>query len=443
MNIDNASKTALERLWQAGFAAWLVGGCVRDYLLGLQPKDMDITTSATPEQTKEVFADCLSIDTGIKHGTVTVCVAGEFLEITTYRIDGLYLDGRRPENIIFTDSLREDLARRDFTINAMAYAPGQELQDFFGGRRDLEQGLIRAVGNAEQRFQEDALRILRAMRFASVLGFEIEENTARAMVAQCELLRNLSAERIFSELKKILCGKAVRPVLLKYAPVLDIILPELSAMRGFVQYNHHHEFDVWEHTLRVVEGIEPLPHLRWAALLHDVGKPSTFSRDENGEGHFYKHPLVSEQLASDILHRLKADNALTDRVLNLVKNHDRSLEPNRIVIKRILNSLGAEVFFDLLALKQADCRGRKEMVEVGTQEFFAQCRDIAEQIIAEQQAFSLRDLAVDGRDIIALGVPAGKRVGSMLAELLEEIIQENLPNEKTVLLGYLKNKYQI
>ena len=282
--------TALARLHDAGYEAYIVGGCVRDRIMGREPKDYDITTSALPEQTAAVFAGERIIETGMKHGTVTVLLDGEPLEITTFRIDGTYSDSRHPDAVTFTPSLREDLARRDFTMNAMAYSSETGLVDPFGGQADIAAKYIRCVGDPDLRFREDALRILRALRFSSVLGFPIEPETDGAARYLCLLLKKISAERVFSELKQLLCGPDVRRVLLDYAGVLGAVLPEILPMQGFDQRNPHHCYDILEHTAAAVEAMPPEPALRLAALLHDVGKPECFFTDEDGVGHFYGHP---------------------------------------------------------------------------------------------------------------------------------------------------------
>ena len=317
---------ALALLLAAGYEAWIVGGCVRDALLGLPPKDYDLTTSALPEETQRVFAAYPRIETGLRHGTVTVLLEGEPLEITTYRVDGAYSDARHPDGVTFTRSLRQDAARRDFTINAMAYAPGQGLQDFFGGQADLAQGTIRAVGRAETRFHEDALRILRALRFASVLDFTLEAETHQAALACAPLLAAISPERVFSELGKLLCGKAAGRVLRTYPQVLGAVVPEILPMVGFDQRNAHHCYDVWTHTAVAVDHVPPELPLRLAMLFHDIGKPDTFSLGEDGQGHFYGHARRSVEQAEAILTRLRAPRQVRETVLLLVRYHDAVLE---------------------------------------------------------------------------------------------------------------------
>ena len=320
---------ALDLLHAAGHEAWIVGGCVRDHLLGITPKDYDITTSALPEETKAVFQEYSVIETGIRHGTVTVLLDEEPLEITTYRVDGGYTDARHPDGVTFTRSLREDAARRDFTMNAMAYAPGKGLQDFFGGQADVEAGIIRAVGDPAVRFQEDALRILRGIRFAAVLGFRLEEETQRAARQYAPLLKKVSAERIAQELGKLLCGKDAGRIITSYPDILGQVIPELLPMVGFNQRNIHHCHDLHTHTAVAVDHVPPVLHLRLAMLLHDVGKPSTFSLGEDGQGHFYGHAKQSVAMAGEILRRLRYPKALTEKAETLIRYHESVLEEER------------------------------------------------------------------------------------------------------------------
>ena len=309
---------ALARLHEAGFEAWLVGGCVRDMLLGCAPKDYDLATSARPEETKAVFPGETVLETGIRHGTVTVLLEGMPLEITTYRVDGAYSDARHPDGVTFADNLRADAARRDFTINAMAYAPGRGLRDYFGGQADLRAGCLRAVGDPGTRFQEDALRILRGLRFAAVLDFSLEEETDRAARRYAPLLTKVSAERCAAELGKLLCGPAAGRILRAYPAVLGVVIPELLPMVGFAHRNAHHCYDVWTHTAVAVDHVPPRLPLRLAMLLHDMGKPDTFSLGEDGQGHFYGHPRRSVELAEGILTRLRFPRRTREQVLCLV-----------------------------------------------------------------------------------------------------------------------------
>lgn len=427
---------AIQRLREAGYEAWIVGGCVRDFLLGRTPTDYDLTTSALPKETEAVFAGEKLIETGLRHGTVTVVLDGVPLEITTYRVDGGYTDARHPDGVTFTRSLREDAARRDFTINAMAYAPGAGLQDFFGGREDLSAGVIRAVGEPDRRFQEDALRILRAIRFASVLGFELDPGTDAAARRNAHLLTKISVERVFVELGKLLCGPGAGKILSAYPDILGVVIPELTPMVGFEQHNVHHCYDVYTHTAVAVDHVPPELKLRLAMLFHDIGKPATFSMGEDGQGHFYGHPKVSAALAEQILVRLRAPKHLREAVVRLVRVHDWPLSTEPRLIRRRLQQLGEEGFFDLLRVQKgdtaacflSDCTREDDRNEV---------EDAAKAILAAKPCLTVRDLAVSGRDIMALGY-CGPGVGAALRGLLERVIAGEIPNEKTALLQSLE-----
>ncbi|WP_454941307.1 CCA tRNA nucleotidyltransferase [Evtepia sp.] len=429
---------ALALLRGAGYEAWIVGGCVRDALLGLAPKDYDLATSALPEQTKAVFAGRPVVETGLRHGTVTVLLEGEPLEITTYRVDGAYSDARHPDEVTFTGSLREDAARRDFTINAMAYAPGAGLQDFFGGREDLVRGMIRAVGTAEQRFREDALRILRALRFAAVLDFTLEGETDRAARACAPLLAGVSAERVSGELGKLLCGKAAGRVLREYPDVLGVVLPEILPMVGLDHRNAYHCYDVWTHTAVAVDHVPPELPLRLAMLLHDIGKPDTFSLGEDGQGHFYGHPRRSVELAEKILTRLRFPRRTRERVLTLVRYHDAVLEETPQRVRRWLNKLGPEAFFDLLAIQWGDASAQAPAYCTRL-DHVRRLETMARQELAQAPCLTVRDLAVGGEDLLARGY-RGPAVGEALRALLDQVLAGALPNEKTPLLQWLARR---
>ena len=345
---------ALALLQAAGYEAWIVGGCVRDALLGLPPKDYDLTTSALPEETQRVFAAYPRIETGLRHGTVTVLLEGEPLEITTYRVDGAYSDARHPDGVTFTRSLRQDAARRDFTINAMAYAPGWGLQDFFGGQADLARGILRAVGAAERTLPGGRPAHPPGPAVCFGAGLYPGRETARAARACAPLLAAVSAERVSGELGKLLCGKAAGRVLRDYPDVLGVVLPEILPMVGLDHRNPHHCYDVWTHTTVAVDHVPPELPLRLAMLLHDIGKPDTFSLGEDGQGHFYGHPRRSVELAEGILSRLRFPRRTRERVLTLVRYHDAVLEESPQRVRRWLNKLGPEVFFDLLAIQGGD-----------------------------------------------------------------------------------------
>ena len=412
-----------------------MGGCVRDALLGLPPKDYDLTTSALPEETQRVFAAYPRIETGLRHGTVTVLLEGEPLEITTYRVDGVYSDARHPDGVTFTRSLRQDAARRDFTINAMAYAPGQGLQDFFGGQADLARGILRAVGAAEKRFREDALRILRALRFASVLDFTLEGETARAARACAPLLAAVSAERVSGELGKLLCGKAAGRVLRDYPDVLGVVLPEILPMVGLDHRNPHHCYDVWTHTTVAVDHVPPELPLRLAMLLHDIGKPDTFSLGEDGQGHFYGHPRRSVELAEGILSRLRFPRRTRERVLTLVRYHDAVLEESPQRVRRWLNKLGPEVFFDLLAIQGGDAAAQAPAYCTRL-DHLRRLEALARQVLDQAPCLTVRDLAVGGEDLLALGY-RGPAIGRALRALLDQVLSETVSNEKNALLQRL------
>lgn len=426
---------ALALLQAAGYEAWIVGGCVRDALLGLPPKDYDLTTSALPEETQRIFAAYPRIETGLRHGTVTVLLEGEPLEITTYRVDGVYSDARHPDGVTFTRSLRQDAARRDFTINAMAYAPGQGLQDFFGGQADLAQGTIRAVGRAETRFHEDALRILRALRFASVLDFTLEAETHQAALACAPLLAAISPERVFSELGKLLCGKAAGRVLRTYPQVLGAVVPEILPMVGFDQRNAHHCYDVWTHTAVAVDHVPPELPLRLAMLFHDIGKPDTFSLGEDGQGHFYGHARRSVEQAEAILTRLRAPRQVRETVLLLVRYHDAVLEESPQRVRRWLHKLGPDRFFDLLAIQRGDAAGLAP-ADCTRLEGFQRLEILAREVLSQAPCLTVRDLAVGGEDLLALGY-RGPAIGRALRALLDQVLSETVSNEKNTLLQRL------
>lgn len=427
------AETALGILQGAGYEAWIVGGCVRDLLLGRTPEDFDLCTAARPEEVKDVFAGHRIVETGLRHGTVTVLVEGMPLEITTYRVESGSADARHPDQLRFTHSLREDAARRDFTVNAMAYAPGRGLQDFYGGQGDLKKGLLRCVGEPDRRFQEDALRILRALRFSATLGFAIEGETLAAARRQKGLLVRLSAERVAGELGKLLVGQGAKGVLLDYPDLLGVVLPELLPMVGLDQRNVHHCYDLLTHTAVAVDHTPPQLALRLAALFHDCGKPACFSLGEDGQGHFYGHARESAALAETALRRLRCPNKLRERVVKLIRYHDSPVEEK--LLRRWLNRLGEEDFFALLALQRADSlalapayRGRVEALD-GIE---AQAR----KLLQEAPCLTLRDLAVNGRDLMALGLE-GRAIGAALDRLLTAVLVGSLANERAALLQSL------
>lgn len=427
----------LRRLEDAGHEAWCVGGAVRDALLGLEPGDWDVTTSAKPEEILDLFSPN-ALPTGLKHGTVTVG-GGRGVEVTTFRRDGAYLDCRHPEHVEFTRSLTEDLARRDFTVNAIAVNLRGELADPFGGQADAKAKILRAVGVPEERFREDALRILRGLRFASRLGFAIEPETSQAIRRCAPLLENIAAERIQAELTGILCGAHVLPVLLDYPDVLGVFLPEILPCVGFGQHCVYHCYDVWEHTARSVAAVKPLPVLRYAMLLHDLGKPETFTLDETGRGHFYGHWRRSVPLADAVLSRLRVDHHSKQTILTLVERHDAPLHLNEKSVRRNLSRYGEETLRLLLEVKRADNLAQAEAYR-DRQVLIRQWEDLLDMVLASGECFSLKQLAVKGNDLTALGLQ-GPAVGRALNELLEQVIEDKLPNDRGMLLTYVKEKW--
>lgn len=422
---------AMEQLNSAGHECFAVGGCVRDSLRGVPPHDWDLCTSARPEQIKMVFQDRKTIDIGMAHGTVAVVFPAGTLEITTYRIDGGYTDSRHPDQVAFTPELREDLARRDFTVNAMAYHPNTGLVDPFGGQEDLKRGKIRCVGEPKRRFGEDALRILRAVRFSSVLGFRLEGRTSTAVHEMCGNLSRISAERIREELTKMLLGGSIREVLELYSDVLAAVIPEIAPCIGFEQHNVHHCYDVWGHTIECVAHSALDPVIRWTMFLHDVGKPYTFTARE-GVGHFYGHEKHSAELAQTILKRLKFDTRTAERIVMLVRSHMLLTEPTEKAVKRRLNQLGPEAFLQLLNVMRADTLGLAPDYHGRISEIDG-LKEIAHRVIEERQCFSLRDLAVNGNDLLALGL-RGREIGDTLRRLLDDVIGGRCSNTRAELL---------
>lgn len=447
----------IEMLEAADYEAYYVGGCVRDFLRAQtghsdakasgSPADIDVTTSATPDEMKEVFADLRYFETGIQHGTLTVLTPDEErrpIEITTFRTDGDYTDNRHPDQVRFVRNLEEDLARRDFTINAMAMDRRGNVVDIFGGQADLAAGKIRAVGDPDTRFQEDALRILRGLRFAAVLehggeAFAVEPETEAAMFRNKELLRNISAERIYAELKKLIVGPHAGIVIRRYVDILCVFIPELLPMKGFEQHNPYHRYDVLEHCIRAMEVVESAGfveeyQMKLAALLHDVAKPQKFSLDENGVGHMYGHPEAGEKMTRDILNRLKADNETKTRVCTLIKYHDLVFQEDRRLLKRWMNRYTPEMLLEILHIKRADNLATGNMSEELADKFDRVEEEIR-VILDEEQCFSLKDLAVDGSDLMEMTGEGGPQIGEVLAKLLDEVLDGTLSNEKEALMA--------
>lgn len=442
MDMPKNVDTAINLLQSAGFEAYAVGGCVRDSLLGKTPNDWDITTSAKPEDMKSVFADFHCIDTGIKHGTVTVVIDGEPLEITTFRLDGEYEDNRHPKSVTFTSDLGADLGRRDFTVNAMAYSKMTGTVDLFGGENDLKNKIIRCVGDPDRRFNEDALRILRALRFASALDFEIEEKTAQSLLKNCALLGNISEERIAKELLKLVCGKGAKRILTDFAPVLFEILPELQPMYKNSHDNPHHCYDIYEHTLIAVESIDPEPTLRFAMLLHDCGKPAVKKFDENGVAHFYGHQRISAEISAQILARLKVSNKFRDEILFLVSNHDRwELYENTEKMPRYLSKFGLDGVLNLLKVMRADVLAQSPEYRYRLDQI-ADAEETAKNLAAQKPCLSLSELQINGRTLMDIGIPQGRKLGAVLAQLLDEVIDGVTKNTQEALTTRAREIYR-
>ena len=428
MTIPEDVGRVLARLRGAGHEAWCVGGCVRDLLLGKEPQDYDVTTAALPEEVLTLFGEA-ALPTGLRHGTVTVHTEVRPIEVTTFRRDGAYLDGRHPSEVTFTPSLREDLARRDFTVNAMALGPAGQVVDLWDGQADLRRGILRCVGEPAVRFREDALRIMRCLRFSSVLGFSIEAGTGAALRENRDLLGAIAVERIRVEFEKLLCGKDAAPVLLGYPEVIAVFLPEIAPMVGFDQRSPYHCYTLWEHTVRAVEAAPAEALLRWVMLLHDAGKPDCFFTDAAGVGHFYGHPARSAEMAEVIGRRMKLPNDLRERVVTLVREHDRRIPSTERAVGRALRRLGEETFFQLMEVQRAD---NLAQVDQSRQGVIRETEALALAMLAAESCFSLGQLAIGGRELLALGY-SGPAVGAELERLLDRVVDGKLPNEKEAL----------
>ena len=432
INIPENIAVVLDKLQSAGYEAYIVGGCVRDSIMGMTPHDYDITTSALPQETERVFEGFRIIETGLKHGTVTVISEGQTVEITTFRVDGQYKDGRHPQDVTFTASIRDDLSRRDFTINGIAFSPSRGKIDPFGGEEDISRRIIRCIGDPDRRFGEDALRILRALRFASVLGFEIENDTAQSIRRNYCRLALVSSERILSELKRLLCGENVLDVLLGFPEVFSAIIPQLAPMVGYDQGSRYHDSDLYTHTARAVAAAQPEPALRLAMLLHDTGKPHCRTTDENGECHYYGHAEKSAEIAENVLRALKCDNALRERVCEIVRFHDIPIHLSAKYMRRQLSRHGLDRLTDIFRAHIADDSAKQpfclERIPVAEQAIA-----MAEKIAAEMPCVSLKQLAVRGEDLRGI-VPPSPEMGRILNALLGEVIDGVTPNERSALL---------
>ena len=428
------SEWILEKLEASGFKAYMVGGCVRDRLMGRQIHDTDITTDALPEQITAVFSGEKVIPTGLKHGTVTVLLSGTPYEITTFRVDGSYTDSRRPDNVEFTSDIEADLSRRDFTMNAIAMDRRGNIVDPYGGADDIKAGVIRCVGEPERRFTEDALRILRAVRFASQLGFQINSYTEKAMLELRTRLDLISRERVRDEFDKLLCGRNSTEVLLRYREIIAQIIPEMRPCFGFEQHTPYHRYDVYSH---IVHSIEAVPEddlfLRRAMFFHDIGKPPMFTLDDNGTGHFKGHAPLSAEMSLDIMKRLRYDTHTIERTCRLIGMHSDKIK-DEVQLKKKLSELGLEDFCKLMEFKKADNCAKNEFIQADN-EIFDSYIGTARRLVRENACLSLRQLAVNGSDIAALGV-SGKDIGQVLAKLLDLVIEGSLTNDRDTLLSY-------
>ena len=437
MNLPDHIRACLDALEAAGFSAYAVGGCVRDDCLGLTPHDYDICTSALPDQTETVFADHRLVTAGKKHGTIGVITEADVVEITTFRTEGDYRDNRHPEWVEFVTDIEKDLARRDFTVNAMAFSPKHGFADPFEGRADLKNNILRAVGDPAKRFQEDSLRILRGVRFAVRFGFAVEENTLDAMFSQAHLMDNLARERVFDELCKLLPVVSASD-LSRFAPVLCRVIPELTAMVGYDQKNRHHIHDLYTHTALVVEHCPADLVLRWAALLHDIGKPQAMTMGKDGQAHYHGHAAISAEMADAVLRRLKAPTTLREQAVLLIKKHMTLPEPDKKYLRRHLGKLGPDMMESLLQLQEADtlATGTTHDAELIR---FSSVRRILQEIQAENACLSLKDLALNGHDLMALGY-SGKAIGQTLNRLLNLVLEEQCENTRQALLAVLSQK---
>ena len=434
---------AIDILKYNGHSAYAVGGCVRDSVMGRTPNDWDMTTSATPDEMKRAFDGYRIIPTGIKHGTLTVMIDSHPVEITTMRIDGSYSDSRHPESVSFTKKIEEDLSRRDFTVNAMAYSPETGLVDPFGGRLDAERKIIRCVGNPDKRFHEDALRILRAIRFASVLGLGIEEETAASIIKNRCLLNDISKERIRAELIKLLCGQNVEKVLLEFKQVIFEIIPELQATDGFLQHTPYHIYDVWTHIAKVTSSIESTSDLRVAALLHDIEKPSMFRLDEKGVGHFKGHTQKGAQTAEEILRRLRFSNAEIKHIATIIYLHDERPDGNRHHLAKLCAKFGIDNVDDTMKLIIADAHGKNPSVIEKEIQAVENAQKQISEMRAENACLSIHALDINGNDIMALGIDR-TQIKDTLDYLLDSVIDEKTENKKAALekaaVNYINKK---
>lgn len=437
--IPEYCKKVLSALEDSGYESFLVGGCVRDSIMGKIPDDYDITTNALPEEMLECFKDFKVVETGLKHGTVTVVTDGENVEVTTYRIDGEYKDNRHPKEVVFTRNLSEDLKRRDFTVNALAYNEKTGIVDLFGGKDDIGIKIIKCVGEPDKRFCEDGLRILRALRFASILGFEIDRKTAESIHTNKDLLKNISSERIFSEFKKLLCGKNAEKILLDFKDVIAVFIPEIKPCFGFDQNTKYHCYDVYTHIVKSVSAVVPDEKLRLACFFHDIGKPPVYFTDEKGIGHFYGHNIKSKEIAKCVLKRLKCDNETLNFLLEAIYYHDAQVVTTQKAVKRFINKTSPEFLRKLIEIKRADAFAHAEEYR-NREEYFSTLLSILDKIEEEKQCFSLKDLDLKGNDLINIGFSPNEQLGKALKIALDAVIDGNVKNEKEELIKFIRSK---
>lgn len=432
MKINAAAEKIIRRLEEAGYESWLVGGCVRDLVMRKTPSDWDIASAAPPESVRKVFEGIPVIPTGLKHGTVTVVMDGQRIEVTTFRKDGDYSDGRRPESVQFVNDLQVDLSRRDFTINAIAYAPGRGIADPFNGKADIARKRLRTVGNPDRRLGEDGLRIMRALRFSAILDFEIDRMLSSALHRNKALLRRIAMERISAELMKMLPGKRIFEILTEFPDVFEVFMPEITPCVGFDQRNPHHALDVWGHIASAVEAAPTDGFLRLALLFHDLGKPDVFSVGDDGVGHFYRHEQWSERIARKRLNALKFDKKTIQGVCELIHWHDSVIDKRHIT--RWLGRLGETRLRQLLEIKLSDALAHTETFREKRMVEIARIRRALDQAIADAHCVRLADLAIKGGDLMKAGVPEGHMIGKILKALLQEVIDDRISNEREALM---------
>ena len=443
--MKNASKIVLNELNKKGFEAFLIGGSVRDAIMNRKSGDIDITTNALPQEIKKVFENYRVVETGIKHGTVTVIVEGESVEVTTYRCEGKYSDNRHPDFVSFSKNLRDDVVRRDFTINGIAMDSDGKIYDFVGGVADIDSKIIRTIGNATDRFNEDALRILRGLRFASTLGFTVEKDTKNAVFECRELLKNISAERINEELCKLIMGDFASEILLEYGEVFSVIIPEILKTINYDQKNRHHVYDVYTHTAKALKFSNKDLVVRLALLFHDLGKPQTATMDEKGERHFKGHQKVSAEIANEIMTRLRFKNEMKNSVVKLVELHDvpfteeKSNAVSQKRLRKILSEIGEDLTYKLIEIKRCDNLSQNLEYYRGD-DFYIDAKNMVKKIVAENQCVKIKDLKINGEDLIEMGFE-GKKIGEILDFLLKNVMEEKVPNEKELLINLVEKTY--